>query len=56
MTITQARAIITAAHSDGRIDAETAQRAQAAITAKLYYGCAMTPRARASIIANRFGL
>lgn len=56
MNITQASARIAAALQAGQISPEAAARAQYAIRQRVYYGNRMTPRDRASIIRNRFGI
>jgi hypothetical protein len=56
MTITQAAALIAQALESGRIDRETATRAQDAIRASSYAGYRMTAADRARIITLRFGI
>lgn len=56
MNIKDASAIIVAAAEAGTLSAEQAQKAQAAIRAKTYYGNPMNGRSRYSIIVNRYGL
>lgn len=56
MTIAEADAAICAAFDAGRITQDEARRAQDAIRQRVYYGQCMTPRDRASIVRNRFGI
>lgn len=56
MTISQASKRIAKALQDKRISFEDAVKAQAAIRERKYYGNSMTPKARQSIVENRFGI
>lgn len=56
MTTRQASDLIAAAVQTGRLTREQARAAQDAIRARVYYGNRLTPRDRASILHNRFGL
>lgn len=56
MNITTASVLIAAALADGRIDIETAKRANIAIREPSYYGNRMTNEHRARIIRLRFGI
>lgn len=55
MNITTAAALIATFFNQGAIDAETAQRAQAAIRGNCY-GMRMTADDRRRMLANRFGI
>lgn len=56
MTISEASKRITQALHEKRISFDEAVKAQSAIREKSYYGNAMSPKARQSIIENRFGV
>ncbi|CAE6837651.1 hypothetical protein [Xanthomonas arboricola] len=56
LTVRQASALIAEHLADGRIDRDTAVRAQAAIRERLYYGSPMTANDRQRLLALRFGI
>lgn len=56
MNMTDLKARIEAAYKAGTLDAQRTQMAYAAITAPKHYGSSMTPKARDSILTNRFGI
>lgn len=56
MTIFEASAEIAQALASGRIDAQTAERAQRQIRERSYYGNRMTADRRAAIVRLRFGI
>ena len=56
MNLTDLKARIEAAFKAGKMDAETTQRAYAAIHAPTRYGQRMTPAHRDSILTHRFGI
>lgn len=56
LTVRQAAALIAEYLADGRIDLDTAVRAQAAIREHRYYGMPMTTEDRQRLLALRFGI
>ncbi|WP_435012987.1 hypothetical protein [Xanthomonas arboricola] len=56
LTIAQASGLIAEQLADGRIDRDTAVRAQAAIRERSYYGSPMTATDRQRLLALRFGI
>ncbi|NIJ86965.1 hypothetical protein FHY35_004015 [Xanthomonas arboricola] len=56
LTVAQAAALIADHLADGRIDRDTAVRAQAAIRERHYYGNPMTATDRQRLLALRFGI
>lgn len=56
LTIAQASELIAEHLADGRIDRDTAVRAQAAIRERRYYGNPMTANDRQRLLALRFGI
>lgn len=56
MNMTQLTARIEAALTSGKIDQETAHRANKAIRESHRYGSKMSPKHRDSILTHRFGI
>ncbi|KAF1011083.1 MAG: hypothetical protein E5299_01504 [Burkholderia gladioli] len=56
MNVTTASALIAAALAAGRIDLDTAKRANIAIRERSYYGNSMTGEHRDRIVRLRFGI